>query len=176
MPIIRKQLPDVSVDAVGYVDKALEQRIGRNAANFSLIGRVPDLHPYFLNHRIMVAPTRFAAGIPQKVFDAAVTGLPTVCSPLIASQMQWTDGEETLIGSIQDPEYFAAQCIKLYTQQDTWEKVYDQSLQSMREYASHYNLARGVEELLAKIAQSMSKKAPDRAGTLDTQPLSQSAA
>jgi hypothetical protein len=79
MPIVSKQLPDVSVTAVGFVDKALEQRIGKSAKNFTLLGRVPDLHPYLLNHRLMVAPTRFAAGVPQKVFDAAVMGTPTVC-------------------------------------------------------------------------------------------------
>lgn len=158
MPILRERLPDVTVTAVGFVDKALEQRIGRSAKNFTLIGRVPELRSYLLSHRIMVAPTRFAAGVPQKVFDAAVTGTPTVCSPLIASQMQWSDGSDTLVGSIDDPEHFAAQCARLYTDQALWERVYTRSIESMREYISRFDIERGVRELLAAVEQLQASK------------------
>jgi GT2 family glycosyltransferase len=178
MPIVQKTLPDVRVNAVGFVEKTLQQRIGRRCSNFTLVGRVPDLQPYLLQHRIMVAPTRFAAGIPQKVFDAAVRGTPTVCSPLIASQMQWHDGVETLVGSIEDPQHFAAQCIKLYTDQTLWEGTYDASLSAMRRYSDEFNLERGVQEVVAAIELLAMSRATKNTHTSSRRelPLTQSAA
>ncbi|MEY4668376.1 MAG: hypothetical protein RL518_1075 [Pseudomonadota bacterium] len=151
MPFIRKQLPDVTVRAVGYVDEALRTQLGSCSRNFELVGSVPDLRPYFLTHRIMVAPTRFAAGIPQKVFDAAVVGTPTVCSPLIASQMEWSDGVETLVGSIEDPEHFAQRCISLYSDEALWNRTHEESIASMRRYVGKHTIERGLSEVLSKV-------------------------
>jgi glycosyltransferase involved in cell wall biosynthesis len=157
MPRINKALPDVATHAVGYVDSGMMAYIGRNTRNFTLIGAVPEIRPFLLEHRLVIAPTRFAAGIPQKVYDAAVTGTPTVCSPLIASQMEWQDGAETLVGSIDDPQNFAEQCIKLYTDEALWNGIYDRSLASMQQYTSTYNLERGVHQVLDAIEQHIEK-------------------
>jgi glycosyltransferase involved in cell wall biosynthesis len=157
MPRINKALPDVATHAVGYVDSGMMAYIGRNTRNFTLIGAVPEIRPFLLEHRLVIAPTRFAAGIPQKVYDAAVTGTPTVCSPLIASQMEWQDGAETLVGSIDDPQNFADQCIKLYTDEALWNGIYDRSLASMQQYTSTYNLEGGVHQVLDAIEQHIEK-------------------
>lgn len=151
MPLINKELPEVRVKAVGYTNDSVKHQIGRRSKIFSLVGQVPELRPYIIEHRIMIAPTRFAAGIPQKVFDAAVCGTPTVCSPLIASQMTWRDGEETLVGSIDDPQHFATQCIRLYTDSELWGRVYEKSLSSMREYSSQYELRSSLAKVLSTI-------------------------
>ncbi len=43
--------------------------------------------------RIVVAPTRFAAGIPVKVIEAAGAGVPVVMTSLLAEQLEWkSDG------------------------------------------------------------------------------------
>jgi GT2 family glycosyltransferase/glycosyltransferase involved in cell wall biosynthesis len=151
MPLINEALPDVRVKAVGYTHESVKHQFGRRSKNFSLIGQVPELRPYIIEHRIMIAPTRFAAGVPQKVFDAAVCGTPTVCSPLIASQMTWRDGSETLVGSIDDPKHFADQCIRLYTDPELWGNVYEQSLASMRAYSSRYELRGSLDKVLSAI-------------------------
>jgi hypothetical protein len=72
--------------------------------------------------------------------------------------MEWSDGSETLVGSINDPEHFAAQCVRLYTDRTLWEGIYTRSLESMRRYASRFDLERGVRDLLATIEQHEASK------------------
>lgn len=159
MPFIRETLPDVTVRAVGFVEKSLREHIGSYSRNFELIGSVPDLQPYFLQHRIVVVPTRFAAGIPQKVFDAAVVGTPTVCSPLIASQMGWTDGVETLVGSTEDPADFAKKCVDLYLDEEKWLGVHRQSLEASRHYASRHTIEGGLARVVAEVERKRDMQA-----------------
>ena len=45
-----------------------------------MLGPVADLTPVYDSHRIFVAPTRFAAGLPHKVHEAAAHGLPVVAT------------------------------------------------------------------------------------------------
>ena len=151
MPFIRRELPDVTVRAVGYVDKTIRNQLGSCSRNFELVGSVPNLSPYFLSHRIMVAPTRFAAGIPQKVFDAGVAGTPTVCSPLIAAQMEWSDGVETVVGSIDDPEHFAERCISLYSDEALWNRAHENSIASMHRYVAKHTIEGGLADVLAEV-------------------------
>lgn len=151
MPILLKDLPDVTVRAVGFVDEGLKAQIGNGRRNFELVGGVPNLSPYLNKHRLVIVPTRFAAGIPQKVFDAAVTGIPSVCSPLIASQMGWKDGVETLVGDIRKPEQFAEQCLRLYTDEPRWNRVYQGSLESMRRYSRSHTIKQGVEQVINEL-------------------------
>ena len=151
MPILQRKLPDITLRAIGYIDGGLKAQIGSGRRNFELVGSVQDFRPYLTRHRLVVVPTRFAAGIPQKVFDAAVTGIPTVCSPLIASQMGWRDEVETLVGDIRDPEHFAEQCFRLYTDETLWNHVYQQSLESMRVYARKHTIEKGVQQVKKEI-------------------------
>ncbi len=53
---------------------------------------VDDLTRLYNNARVFVAPTRFAAGIPLKVIEAAARGVPVVCSKLLARQLGWEAG------------------------------------------------------------------------------------
>jgi glycosyltransferase involved in cell wall biosynthesis len=60
---------------------------------------VADLPALMRRHRLFLAPTRFAAGLPHKVHQAAAHGLPVVSTPLIAAQMGWTPGQDLLCGA-----------------------------------------------------------------------------
>ena len=62
--------------------------------------------------RIFIAPTRFAAGIPYKVHEAAANGLPSVVTPLLAGQLTWSHDSELLVA--ESAEQFAEQCLRLY--------------------------------------------------------------
>jgi GT2 family glycosyltransferase len=143
MPLLKSKYPAmaaVKVYAVGYVDSHLKKRLSRKLPGFELVGAVADLQEYLNLCRIMIVPTRFAAGLPQKVFDAALAGIPTVCSPIIAAQMGWQDGKETLVGSTAIAEEFAAKSAQLYSNEETWKKIQQASGDSMREYAKKHSI------------------------------------
>src|SRR5262249_2026178 len=76
-----------------------------------MLGRVDDLGPEYGRARVFVGPTRFAAGIPHKLHEAAARGVPIVATELLATQIGWSDGVELLsAGSAED---FARQAARL---------------------------------------------------------------
>jgi O-antigen biosynthesis protein len=83
-----------------------------------LLGRVKDLTPYYNWARVLIAPTRFAAGIPLKIYESAARGLPVVATNLLARQLGWQCDAELLTADT--PEDFAAQCARLYTDPALW--------------------------------------------------------
>jgi GT2 family glycosyltransferase len=86
-----------------------------------LLGRVEDLTPLYDRSRVFIAPTRYAAGIPMKVHDAAAAGLPVAATPLLAEQLGWSDGEALVVGG--SPGQFARAVQRLYTDAALWERV-----------------------------------------------------
>ncbi len=91
-----------------------------------LLGRVDDLRPLYDRARVFIAPTRYAAGIPHKVHEAAAAGLPVVATPLLAQQLGWADGAELLVGG--DPDAFAAACARLHEGEGLWQTIRERAL------------------------------------------------
>ena len=79
---------------------------------------VDDLTELYERSRLFVAPTRYAAGIPIKLLDAAAHGLPIVCSDLLAEQVGWHDGRELLAAA--DSAGFAAATARVYSDEALW--------------------------------------------------------
>jgi GT2 family glycosyltransferase/glycosyltransferase involved in cell wall biosynthesis len=86
-----------------------------------LLGRVADLTSLYASSRVFVAPTRYSAGIPMKVHEAAARGLPVAATSLLAGQLGWTAGEALAVGDT--PVTFARACQHLYEDAALWEKV-----------------------------------------------------
>jgi hypothetical protein len=89
--------------------------------NVRLRGPVADTAPLYAAARAFVAPTRYAAGIPTKVLEAAQHGVPVVASPLVAELLGWRDGAELLVGA--DGPAFAAALDRLATDDDLWRRI-----------------------------------------------------
>jgi glycosyltransferase involved in cell wall biosynthesis len=87
------------------------------------LGVVEELRPLYDEARVFIAPTRFAAGTPLKVYDAAARGLPVVGTRLLADQLGWRAGDDLLAGDVSSPEAFADNVVELYTDPDRWERV-----------------------------------------------------
>jgi GT2 family glycosyltransferase/glycosyltransferase involved in cell wall biosynthesis len=92
----------------------------RSHARITILGAVTDLEPVYDQHRIFVAPTRFAAGLPYKLHEAASYGVPIVTTDLLCSQLGWENGVDLFAARSSDPEGFAALCAKLYCSQELW--------------------------------------------------------
>lgn len=86
-----------------------------------IVGAVDDLTPWYDRARAFVIPTRYAAGIPLKLYEAAAFGVPSVVTPLVAGQVGWRDGYELLVGA--DPAGFARRVVELHTNEALWNRI-----------------------------------------------------
>jgi glycosyltransferase involved in cell wall biosynthesis len=84
---------------------------------------VDDLAALYDRHRVFIAPTRFAGGIPFKVHEAASYGLPVVASELLRRQVGWTHAQDIMAAPIDDPQAFADAILTLYDDAESWNTV-----------------------------------------------------
>jgi glycosyltransferase involved in cell wall biosynthesis len=139
---------DVSLMTVGMTGAPTVR--ARAAAGLDLKGVLPDLSDVYSRARVFVSPTRFAAGIPLKVYDAAAQGVPTVITPILARSIGWVHDRDTLVAS--KPEEFAAACHRLHEDRALWERVRSSALERIQEDCSVNNFDRTVAALLNSIA------------------------
>lgn len=129
LPLVEKSLGwETRLTIAGYTaaDVNLDRFSGH--PRITLRGAVADLEPLYASHRIFVAPTRFAAGVPYKVHEAASFGLPVVATDLLRRQLDWTDGQELLVADATDPAGFAARIVALYRDEALWGRLRDAAL------------------------------------------------
>jgi len=125
LPKIREELGDSITLSIAGVNTS--ERVRQLAGqSVRITGHLPDLTALYDSVRVFIAPTRYSAGIPQKIHDAAARGLPVVATPLLASQLGWQDGSHLLVA--EDAMAFAAQCVQLYTDEALWKRLREAAL------------------------------------------------
>src|SRR4030095_6615384 len=85
------------------------------------MGFVPDIEPFFMNSRVFVAPLRFGAGVKGKIGDSLSHGLPAVTTSIGAKGMGCKNRAQGMIAN--DPEALAAAVVKLYQDQELWDRL-----------------------------------------------------
>jgi len=118
-PYFKKNGYPEEVSIIGKCDSASLLNKYQKTVNF--YGSVDSLLPYYDSHKVFIAPTRYAAGIPLKVIDACAAGLPSVITPILADQLGWTDGVHTLVADT--PDDFFECCISLIEDKKLWSKI-----------------------------------------------------
>ncbi len=98
-----------------------ERVIRRASEHVRMCVGVPDLQPLYHSATVFVAPTRYSAGIPLKLLEAAAFGVPIVCTSQLAAQIGWRDGLELLVGDT--PGTLAAAVRRLEDDDGLWTRV-----------------------------------------------------
>ena len=133
LPRIRTALGDAVDFTIAGINRS--ERIRKLAgAGVRITGQMEDLSTLYNDARVFVAPTRYAAGIPHKVHEAAARGLPVVVTPLLAAQLGWKHEMDLLVGD--DAETFAKRCIDLHTNEALWMKMRDRGIESISQDCS----------------------------------------
>jgi len=146
LPRVQAQLGNnVQLTIAGVNNSARVRKLAGPSVHFT--GHLQDLTEIYANARLFVAPTRYAAGLPHKIHEAAARGIPVVATPLLASQLNWTEGE-LAIGA--DAIDFAERCIELYTDPAKWLRLRDAALKRVRAECSNEIFDRAVEEILSE--------------------------
>ena len=145
LPRICEKLGDVPVTIAGVNQS---RRVLEMAPpHVRITGRLPSLAEFYLKSRVFIAPTRYAAGIPHKVHEAAARGLPVVLTSLLAGQLGWTDRE---VAIADDADTFSAQCIDVYANASRWASLREAALDRVRRDCS----PRVFKETLQRILNS----------------------
>jgi GT2 family glycosyltransferase/glycosyltransferase involved in cell wall biosynthesis len=130
LPLIEQDLGwQTRLTVAGYTGADVNLDRFRDHPRVTLRGAVADLVPLYDSHRIFVAPTRFAAGAPYKIHEAASFGLPVVATALLGQQLGWTDERTLLTASASDPAGFARHTVALQRDEALWQRLRDAALE-----------------------------------------------
>lgn len=147
LPLLRVKLgkPDLRLKVVGL--NRSPSIAALDGIAFDLLGQVRDLRPHINAARLLVAPTRFAAGLPHKISHAASLGLPVVATDLLVDQLNWRPGRDILSAS--GPEDFADACARLFQDEAMWRGIREAALQRCSEEGTPEHFRATVAQILA---------------------------
>lgn len=92
-PRIHQLLPESSLNIYGALCPSHLMSKFNTIPNLYVHGFAPSVEDILTQHRVMLAPIRFGAGIKGKVVDAWRFGLPVVSTDIGAEGMNGADGE-----------------------------------------------------------------------------------
>lgn len=149
LPIIRKDIPEIQLHIVGSNKAPSIQKI--NAKGVQIHGKVIDLKKYYDNCRIFIAPTRFAAGIPYKVHEAASFGIPVVATDLLVNQLGWSNNKHILSSEI-DKYSFSSAVINLYKDETLWKEIRSNALKIIEKDFSRTEFKKVIFDTLQSLS------------------------
>jgi GT2 family glycosyltransferase len=147
-PLVRKQLPDMEFHLVG--SKAPEQVRALDGNGVRFHGFVKTLDPWLDGCRLAVAPLRYGAGIKGKVNMSMSRGQPVVATPMAVEGMFAQSGRDVLVADT--PEEFADAIVRLYQDEELWNRVSAAGLENVRRYFSVETARLGLQELLNSLS------------------------
>lgn len=146
-PLVRARLPGVRLDVVGDNPSAAIKAF--NSADVAVRGYVPDVEPLLRDARVFVAPLRFGAGIKGKVGEAMAHGIPVVTTSIGAEGFGLTHGLDVMIGD--DPAAFAAATAELYSNQELWQRVADNSRLRIEQHFTPEVIAKTINRSIKEV-------------------------
>jgi GT2 family glycosyltransferase len=143
-PRICRQLGQVPMTIAGVNQSEAVRALAEPSVRIT--GHLPSLQGLYSESRVFIAPTRYAAGIPHKVHEAAAYGLPVVATPLLAEQLDWSEREIAIAG---DAEAFAARCVEIYTNSEEWNRLREAALERVRRECSPQAFEENLRRILS---------------------------
>jgi glycosyltransferase involved in cell wall biosynthesis len=148
-PSLKPHVSHLTIAGYG-ASKALAE-LGIEAHNLRIEDDVNDLGPLYGKHRVVLAPTRFASGIPWKIHEALSFGVPTVLSPVLADQLiSESPGYSDFFSrwSTTSSEELSKLVQRLYTDEKEWTVARNTGLKVVRDACSHHAFDDGISECI----------------------------
>ena len=120
-PLIRKELPDASMQIYGAYPSQKVLQLHNTKERFLVLGRAENAFEVVSKARVVLAPLRFGAGAKGKLIEAMQCGTPSVTTSIGAESMH---GDLAWSGIIADePEAIAKVAVTLYQDQNLWKQA-----------------------------------------------------
>jgi len=154
-PLLRKKLPEARLNIYGAYPSQKVLQLENKAEKFFIKGRALNAQETIAQHRILLAPIQFGAGVKGKFIDAMQTGTPSVTTTVGAEAMK---GKLPWNGIVEDDlSTFAEQAALLYQNEAEWQEAQKHGIQIINErYASTAfadEFMQKVTELLLSLAK-----------------------
>ncbi len=133
-PLIHQQLPTMRFHLIG--SKAPERVRALSGEGVVFHGFVESLQAFLSDCRLAVAPLRYGAGVKGKVNMSMAHGQPVVATPAAVEGMFAEHERELLVAA--DAESFAREVVRLYQDEDLWNRLSAASVQNVE---AHFSLA-----------------------------------
>jgi len=154
LPLIEEALGwETRLNIAGYTAPGVDLSRFERHPRITVRGAISNLEPLYNSNRVFIAPTRFAAGTPYKVHEAASRGLPVVAASHLCDALGWMHEEEIMAAEL-DPQAFAAAVITVYQQDVLWRHLREGALRRVRTENSRQDFVEAVERVLATPARA----------------------
>jgi len=120
-----------------------------------LIDSCPDLAPLYDSHRLLVAPTRFASGVPRKVAESLAHGLPAIVSDILAAQLARQAPNAAAMfhaSAAATPAAYVDQITRLYQDEPLWHHRRAAGLAAIAAYWSPASFSQSITSALTRLS------------------------
>jgi len=132
MPIVWRTITGIRVTLLG--NNPPPEVAALASSLVAVPGFIADVEPYFLSHRIFVAPLRYGAGHKGKIGQSLSYGLPVVTTAVGAEGYNLRDGADFL--EAESATEFAQAIVRLYGDAELWSSISANSIQSLAPFSS----------------------------------------
>ena len=152
-PLLRTKLPEASLHIYGAYATEKVTQLQNNREKFFTHGRAESARETISQHRILLAPLLFGAGVKGKFIDAMQTGTPiastTVGAEGMANGLAWA-------GVINDNlETFVDETATLYQNKENWQTAQQNGVKIINQLYAKDKFEAQFLERLANIAQDL---------------------
>ena len=131
MPLVWNNCPEMQLTLLGSNPPAIVKALQNDRV--LVTGYIRDIEPYFLSHRVFVAPLRYGAGMKGKVGQSLSYGLPVITTSIGAEGFGLINEREAMISD--EPKDFAQKILAVYNNIYTWKTLSRSGLQSVNRYS-----------------------------------------
>lgn len=146
LPLILAKSPEMRFTVVGAKPPAEVRALA--SREIRILGHVPDVTPFFEGYRLSLAPLRYGAGVKGKINQSLAHGLPVVATTLAVEGMFLEDGDSVLVAD--SPVDFANSVLRLYQDQELWERISSGGLAVMEEHFGFAAARRALIDLVGE--------------------------
>jgi len=132
MPIVWRAVPNMRVTLLGNNPPRAVTSLRSRLVDVP--GFIADVEPFFLSHRLFVAPLRFGAGMKGKIGHGLSYGLPVVTTSIGAEGFGLRDTYDSMIAD--GTAGFAAAILRLYSDSNLWNQVSRNSIATLEPFTS----------------------------------------
>lgn len=152
-PAVRKKLPGVQLHIYGAYSNQKVMQLHNEKERFLVHGRAADAKAAISQHRVLLAPIQFGAGLKGKFIDAMLTGTPNVTTTIGAEAMS---GGLDWNGAIaDDPELFITAAVDLYQMKDKWLQAQQNGISILHTRYNSASFLTAFRQTLKNLSQNL---------------------